>query len=216
MPGFPAEDFTGRRFGRLKVLHRYAGPSSDVKWVCRCDCGNITNSFRTHLKNGQSRSCGCLRSETTSKRAKTGDIRRTHGMRKSPEYGVWSTMLGRCENSNVERYPQYGGRGIKVCERWHKFENFFADMGKRPGPKFSIDRKDNDGNYEPSNCYWATSEEQIYNKQTTRLLDYKGNKLTVQQASEVAGIPKAVLFNRLYNGWSIEKAIETPLRPRAN
>lgn len=212
MRGYRAEDLSGRRFGRLTVLHRYDGPSSDVKWVCKCDCGNTTNSFRTHLKTGKSQSCGCLRSELTSKRAATGDIRRTHGMRRTPEYGVWCAMRRRCENPKVDRYPQYGGRGIKVCERWKRFENFISDMGQRPDPSFSIERRDNNGNYEPANCKWAKNEEQTYNKRTTRLLDYKGRKLTVQQASEIAGTPRANIFSRLYLGWSVEQAIETPIR----
>ncbi|MCK1367604.1 hypothetical protein [Bradyrhizobium sp. 62] len=164
------------------------------------------------MKTGKSQSCGCLRSELTSKRAATGDIRRTHGMRRTPEYGVWCAMRRRCENPKVDRYPQYGGRGIKVCERWKRFENFISDMGQRPDPSFSIERRDNNGNYEPANCKWAKNEEQTYNKRTTRLLDYKGRKLTVQQASEIAGTPRANIFSRLYLGWSVEQAIETPIR----
>lgn len=133
-------------------------------------------------------------------------------MKWTPEYGVWCTMRRRCDNPNVERYAQYGGRGIKVCERWHKFENFIADMGPRPSAKHSIERRDNDGDYEPSNCYWATVEQQVYNKQNTRFLDYEGKKLTLPQAAELAGIKKGTLIARLQQGWSVSRAIETPVR----
>jgi hypothetical protein len=130
----------------------------------------------------------------------------------TPEYLVWCAMRRRCDNPKVDRYAQYGGRGIKVCDRWHKFENFIADMGKRPSPKHSIERRNNDGDYEPSNCYWATVEEQVYNKQNTLFLEYGGLKLTVPQAAKLAGIERGTLMGRLQNGWSVAKAIETPVR----
>lgn len=206
------EDLTGQRFGRLVALRKYEIPSKTTRWVCQCDCGNTTRSFKTALKNGVSQSCGCLRSELSSARAKTGNIRRSHGMTGSPEYGIWCTMRNRCEDPAVEKYSQYGGRGIKVCGRWQKFENFIADMGERPSTKHSIERINNDGDYEPSNCRWATAQEQSYNKTTTRYLDYKGRKITTLEASRIAGIPKATIFARLYNGWPVERAVEEPLR----
>jgi hypothetical protein len=135
-----------------------------------------------------------------------------HGMTGTPEYGVWLTMRRRCDTPSVERYPEYGGRGISVCDRWHKFENFIADMGRRPSLQHSIERRNNDGNYEPSNCHWATRDEQVYNKRNNRLLDYKGAKINTKQATEIAGIPKNIIFRRLYAGWSDQDAIERPMR----
>src|SRR5437879_6089633 len=108
-----------------------------------------------------------------------------HGMAHTPEYGVWRTMCSRCDNPNTEKYPEYGGRGIKVSDRWRKFENFIEDMGPRPDSLHSIERVDNDGDYEQSNCKWALRQVQAYNKRNTRLLDYKGAKLTTEQASEI-------------------------------
>ncbi len=210
--GFRAEDLTGRRYGRLVVLHRFTGPASDVKWVCQCDCGKTTNTFRTSLKKGTSQSCGCLRNEQSSERAKRSKFHLKHGMTKTPEYGIWCAMRNRCNNPKVDRYPVYGGRGIKVCERWSNFENFIADMGLRPSGKHSIDRRDNDGDYEPSNCYWATPEQQTYNKSTTLRFDYKGQRLTVKEASEKTGISRGTLMGRYQRGWTTAKIIETPKR----
>lgn len=206
------EDLTGQRFGRLVAIRKHGGPSKTTRWICQCDCGNTTKSIKTSLKNGTSQSCGCLRSELSSQRAKLRKANLKHGMTRTPIYGVWLAMRRRCENPSVERYPEYGGRGIKVCERWQKFENFFADMGPRPSDSHSIERENNDGDYEPSNCRWATVDEQVYNKRTTRFLTYKGSKITTRRASEIAGIPKSNIFSRLYNGWSVERAIEEPLR----
>jgi hypothetical protein len=122
--------------------------------LCRCDCGNedVINLYR--LKRGQSRSCGCLQREIVS----------THGMHKSPEYAVWAQMLYRCNNSKCESYPQYGGRGISVCERWRKFENFIADMGRRPSPELTIERINNSKGYSKENCTWDTALAQANNR----------------------------------------------------
>jgi hypothetical protein len=208
------EDLSGQRFGRLVAIRKYEVPSKNTRWVCICDCGKQTRSFKSALRSGASQSCGCLRLELSSKRGKGAKRHVTHGLSGTPEYGVWYTMRRRCDDPNVEKYPQYGGRGISVCDRWHKFENFIADMGRRPGPGFSIERRNNDGDYEPANCTWATMREQSYNKRNTRLLTYRGREINARQASEVAGVPKNNIFARLYRGWSVELSIETPVRRR--
>jgi hypothetical protein len=146
----------GRRFGRLTVV-RFSHSDLSTRWICRCDCGTIIVASANHLIPGQVKSCGCLYRDT-----RVGSPIR-HGMSGTSEHRIWKTMRQRCENPRSSRFKDYGGRGIRVCARWRKFENFFADMGRRP-PGRSIDRIDNDGNYEPKNCRWATAMQQRHNR----------------------------------------------------
>lgn len=148
----------GMKFGRLLVVSEH-GRSKDsrVLWKCMCDCGKETIVQASHLKSGRIKSCGCLRNETSKK------VNITHGKSKTPEYKTWCGMIKRCQNRNCTGYSDYGGRGIAVCERWLKFENFLEDMGMRPSKYHSIERKNVNGNYEPDNCKWASPTEQSRN-----------------------------------------------------
>lgn len=152
-------DLVGQVFGRLTVIKEteQQTKSGQYAWVCKCSCGGDAVVAGHDLRKGHTQSCGCLQKERTSK------AKKTHGMRHSKEYNIWSKMWGRCANTNGNRYEDYGGRGITICDRWGKFENFFADMGKCPAG-FSIERVDNDGNYEPSNCVWADAFTQAKNR----------------------------------------------------
>lgn len=165
----PRIDYTGQLFGKLTVLSeaipkfRKDRNAAIRRLVCRCNCGNQMIVAVPDLKSGNTLSCGCYKIEAT-KRANS-----THGMSRSrPEYRVWWGMIQRCEYERHGSYERYGGRGITVCRRWRRsFEAFFEDMGARPSKKYSIDRIDNEGNYEPGNCRWATGKEQFANSRVS-------------------------------------------------
>ena len=155
------KDLKDQKFGRLVALEPVSFGLRGAKWLCRCDCGQTCLVPVGNLTSGNTKSCGCLRRELSAKlNFKHGQT--AHGKR-SPENEAWHHMIQRCENPNYPRYFDWGGRGIKVCERWHKFENFYEDMGDRPSFEYSLDRIDNDGDYEPGNCRWATRKEQRAN-----------------------------------------------------
>lgn len=152
-----AKDLTGKTFGKLTVIdfsgNKEVNGVSRRVWKCQCSCGNTCKIVGIQL-GVNNNSCGCLYLES----------RTTHGMSKSREYLAWRSMHQRCSNIKGRRFKDWGGRGIIVCKRWDDFENFFSDMGKRPSKDHSVDRKDNDGNYTPENCRWATRSQQQKNR----------------------------------------------------
>lgn len=166
-----AKDATGLRFGRLTVIgeaEKYVSLQGVKLRRVRavCDCGTEITTNLGSLKGGITASCGCYRAELALSSVKHGDARAKLQTR---EYVAWANMISRCENPNVDRYPVYGGRGIKICERWrNSFPAFLEDMGRKPSREHSIDRKDVNGNYEPGNCRWATPDVQANNKQNSR------------------------------------------------
>ncbi len=166
-------DLTGKRFGRLTVVKKAVGPG----WHCRCSCGQRIVLGQWYLTSGNTQSCGCQKIDSAIKNCKSrtihGDNRRG---KMKPEYRSWSQMIQRCCNSNNPAYPEYGGRGIKVCKRWMKYENFLSDMGRKPTRKHSLDRIDNDGDYRPSNCRWTTRKQQAGNRRTPRRAHLRGRK----------------------------------------
>ncbi len=197
-------NLAGQRFGRL-VVKSFSHVSKKRRyWRCFCDCGNIKIAMVSNLRKGATNSCGCLRSEVTSK-LRPGII---HDMSRTGIYRIWKNMRERCRNFHNLRY---GGRGIKVCERWHKFENFLDDMGEQPAG-LSIDRIDNDGNYEPGNCRWATPVEQNNNTSRKRLITLNGEIHTIADWERIQGFTKNTIGYRIRRGWSHKKAVFTPVK----
>jgi len=158
-------DITGHRFGRLIALE----PVDRERWRFRCDCGTERIAYKSNVRRGLTHSCGCLRREVTiTRRTSHGHTR--NGI-KSKSYKTWESMLERCYNPNNKQFKDWGGRGITVCNRWrHSFENFYADMGEKPVGKL-LDRINNDGNYEPGNCRWATWKQSGGNRRPAHLWD---------------------------------------------
>lgn len=209
--GRPIKDITGNRYGRLVVLG-LAGrdKSSHTKWLCQCDCGNKVVVARSSLGR-DTISCGCWRTEHRGKNwLKHGDSR-------SRLHRIWGGMMTRCNNPNAHEYINYGGRGIKVCEEWHSYESFrewaLANGFDENSTKTtcSLDRIDNNGNYEPSNCRFVSMKSQGRNRRTNRLITYNGETRCMAEWAEIAGLKYVTFQHRLYAGWSIEKAMTTPL-----
>ena len=186
-----------QRFGRLVVVGSIHVQGLGVGWKCLCDCGTEIYAAGHNLDSGNTQSCGCLHR----------DNHRTHGKTKSRVYVIWKAMRRRCQSPKALEFKNYGGRGISVCERWQTFENFYEDMGDPPDG-FSIERENNDGNYEPSNCRWASYKEQLNNTRSNRFLEAFGKRQTLTQWSEELNIPVTTIRNRLDRaGLSVERAL---------
>lgn len=187
------QNLQGNRYGRWLVLRHINGRL----WECRCDCGNIKNVVNQNLKRGASMSCGCLRVELITK----------HGKLDAPEYNVWRGMIQRCTAGDDHKTRNYKKRGITVCPRWAvSFEAFLEDMGPRPSLKHSIERIDNDGNYEPGNCRWATMPEQHRNTRRTRFITVNGDRMCVADAALICGLHPTTVLRRLQKGMSETEA----------
>lgn len=196
-----------KKFGRLTVLEKTnERKNKKVIWLCKCTCGNVKTVRSTDLVSGNIVSCGCLQKELL----KNG-LSKKHGMSKTPTYETWFCMKNRCNNPKDARYKDYGGRGIKVCKKWYKFENFYEDMGVRPKNK-TIDRINNNRGYEPSNCKWSTRAEQSNNMRSNRYICYKENIKTMSEWSRCLGIKLTTLRQRIKSGWSVEKMFNKKVR----
>lgn len=176
----PTLELGGLQFGRWTVVRPRLrrGPLGEVYWLCLCECGRKRYVKAASLQSGRSQSCGCLHREVVA----------THGMTGTLTFKSWESVKQRCLNPNAPDYPRYGGRGIKVCMRWqNSFENFLADMGERPSRDHSLDRIDTDGDYDPSNCRWATRSEQQSNKRPYRKVDILGQTFGTLTVLEFVG-----------------------------
>lgn len=199
----------GKRFSRLTVV-KEAGPNKHKKfeWYCTCDCGNTIRVASSSLTTGNTKSCGCLNTD------RVREVTITHGHtingRVSKEFVCWCNIRARCYNPENSHYYLYGARGIKVCDRWlESFENFIEDMGPAPSNKHSIDRYPNvNGDYEPSNCRWATAKEQNYNKRNTVILEASGISMPQEEWARRWNISSARIINRLKSGESFQKIFD--------
>lgn len=206
------KDLTGRVFGRLTVLSRAPNIKQWTRWSCRCECGTVVDTYSTSLLRGLTQSCGCLQRERTSISGKTSNLK--HGFYNHPLYGVWDGMMRRCYKPATANYRNYGGRGIAVCDDWHSPEKFVTwgiASGYTKG--LSLDRyPDNNGNYEPGNCRWATMKQQLRNKRSNVFLEWDGQRRTVSEWAEVTGLRFHVIRSRMHRGWSTEDVLTRPLQ----
>lgn len=209
----------GLKLGRWTLVSKLPKRklTEQQRWKCVCECGVEGTVYQGNLISGKSKSCGCLRVEVTSAIGKVTGKRyeghgRTHGMRKSAEYRIWTLMKNRTTNVNSENYPNYGGRGITLDPRWESFENFFADMGARPNDSLSLERVDNSLGYSKHNCVWATKTTQARNTRTNRRITWQGETKCLSEWAEQLGINYKTMHTRLSNGWSVQRAFTTPVK----
>ena len=200
-------DISGSKYGRLTVLS-FAGHSNHKRpipqWHCECECGQTITVVGSHLKNGNTSSCGCLRKEVAKQRATS------HGRKTSRTYQIWQGMKARTTNPNNGHYHAYGGRGIEVCDEWlNSFETFLTDMGEAP-EGLSIDRIDNDGHYEPSNCRWATPQQQSRNNSRNVWLEANGVRKCLSDWADDLGCTSYAIQKRLERGWDEADAVTIP------
>lgn len=197
-----AYDLTGQKFGRLQVIRKsdenIQKKSDFIMWYCKCDCGNYKDVRSQDLRNGKTQSCGCLHKEIIS----------THGLSRGKLdrlYQIWVDMRSRCNNSKLKCYHNYGGRGIKVCNEWNNYKNFYEwSMDNGYDENLTIDRINVDGNYEPSNCKWSTKLEQENNKRNNRYGLYQGKRMSVSDFIRITNISRSFVITQLNNGKSFD------------
>jgi hypothetical protein len=197
-------DISNQRYGRLTAIKRTGMRGCKHLWLCICDCGNEKDVAIASLRDGSTRSCGCLARENLHCV--------THGKSHSSEYNTWHSMIQRCVNPNAPCYHNYGGRGINVCDRWMEcFDNFYKDMGNKPTPHHSIERIDNNKGYCKGNCVWADRKQQQNNLRSNVLITKDGLTMNITQWSEKIGIKRSTIYNRILRGWSYDESLITKL-----
>ena len=209
------QDLTGITFGWLTVIKhigRGVGADRHHRWLCQCRCGEMTNVSSGNLKTGAVKSCGCSTDETKGGR----NPNHKHGLSKTYFHVILNNMIARCYNPLSTHYDYYGGRGIAVCDRWREsIVDFANDVGPRPSPRHSIDRINNDGNYEPGNVRWATVQQQSRNTRHNNVLSYQGREMCLKDWASELGMSQSLLCHRLGKlRWSIERALSTPVKRR--
>lgn len=204
-------DLTGKRFGRLEVLYEVdKKQSSDRIWKCKCSCGTVKNVRQRLLITGKTKSCGCIRKEELVKRSTK------HNCSHTRIYGIYAKMKKRCYSENDKRYKDYGGRGIVICSEWlgeHGFENFYKwSVEHGYDDSLTIERINNDGNYEPSNCRWATYREQNRNKRNNIVITMNGQTKILKDWCIELGMDYQSVKMRIHKGWNAERALTEPIR----
>jgi hypothetical protein len=197
-------DITGEKFGKLTAIKPVGNNKTGQRiWLCQCECGNEKEVLMGSLRSGNTSSCGCIAREVLIER------NLVHGMSKDNRlYNIWCRMRQRCNTSTCNDYKDYGGRGIRVCNEWNSF-SAFNDWARSNGYKknLSIDRIDSNGNYEPSNCRWATNKTQARNKRNNHFISFKGEKKTLSEWSHITGIDTSLIRYRLKQKWPLEKVL---------
>jgi hypothetical protein len=200
----PISNLQGQRFGRVLVGARSTNDDfGRVRWRCNCDCGSTVVIIGNHLASGNTKSCGCISREKKALRFTQ------HGYYGTPTHTSWQTAKQRCFNPNSPEFHNYAGRGITMCQKWaNDFAEFLRDMGERPNGK-TLDRIDNDGNYEPGNCRWATPRQQLNNTRRNMVLELNGERMTAIQWSRHLGLSARTIHDRIRKGWTVERVLST-------
>lgn len=200
-------DISGEKYGRLTAIKRLPKENDEkTKWLCKCDCGEVSEVNLSDLRAGKTKSCGCFRRELTSK------MRESHKKTDTRLYSIWSSMKTRCYNPKSESYPDYGGRGIKVCDKWKEnFEEFYHWANKNGYREhLTLDRIENDENYCPENCRWATGLQQGRNKRNNIIIKINNSERLLLEWCEIFGIRYDIVYGRIRWGWNPIKALVTP------
>lgn len=213
------KDITGQKFNRLTVIERKGHDKhKSAIWLCECICGNRIIASTNSLRRNNTKSCGCLQKEkaknTLLKFSFKHGLSRDENGKKTRLFRIWTGIKTRCLNGKVKEYPKYGGRGITICDEWLKDFKVFYDWSllNNYSDDLSIDRKDNDGNYEPNNCRWTNSRVQANNRTSNSLLAFKGETKTLAEWVLEYNITYGAAFERLKRGWSLEKSLITPVK----
>lgn len=193
---------TGKRFGSLVVLSRAGRQKRYITWLCRCDCGAEREVSGHNLRRGRTKNCSAKLHKVERPPSITAQYK--------SEYQSWINMRARCLDTKHKKYLIYGARGITICERWNEFKNFMLDMGRKADPKFTIEREDVNGNYEPANCRWISRKDQGRNKRNSVFVTYQNKKVLLIDLVEELGLSRPLVYERLKLGWTLAQAIALP------